>query len=63
MDCIANALSFYFPYDFDFKPGLTAIDAFGLRYIPIAIVAIIAPIALWIRTRYMHYVVLVHVKI
>ena len=42
--------------------GLTAIDAFGLRYIPIAIVAIIAPIALWIRTRYIYYVVLVHVK-
>ena len=52
MDCIASALSFYYPYDFDFKPGLSAIDAYGLRYIPIAIVVIIAPIALWIRTRY-----------
>ena len=52
MDCIANALSFYYPYDFDFKPGLDAISAYGLRYIPIAIVIIIAPIALWTRTRY-----------
>lgn len=52
MDCIANALALYFPYDFSFKPGLTGIDAYGLRYIPIAIVIIVTPITLWIRTRY-----------
>ena len=56
MDCIANALSFYYPYDFNFKPGLDAINAYGLRYIPIAIVIIIAPIALWMRTRYVIYI-------
>ena len=54
MDCIANALSFYYPYDFDFQPGLTAITAYGLRYIPIALVVIIAPIALWIRMKYVY---------
>jgi len=52
MDCLASALSLYFPYDFDFKSALTALSAYGLRYIPIAIVIIIAPIALWIRYRY-----------
>lgn len=52
MDCIANGLALYFPYDFDFKPGLTAINAYGLRYIPVSLVIIFAPIALWIRRRY-----------
>lgn len=49
MRFIASGLALYYPYDFDFVAGFTALGSFGLRYSAPLIAAITIPIALAIK--------------
>ena len=51
MACIASALAFYAPYDFNFKEGLTALQSYGLRYTATLIAIIVVPLATKIRCK------------
>lgn len=46
---LASTLGLYFPYDFCLHSNLSAVPAYALRYIPVVVTVVVAPIVLTIR--------------
>jgi predicted outer membrane repeat protein len=49
MTCLSSFISLYVPYDFSLHSGLTALEAYGLRYISPLLALLVAPVAAYIR--------------
>lgn len=49
MNYLSNFLSLYVPYDFSLHSRLSALEAYGLRYISPLLALLVAPIAAAIK--------------